>query len=214
MGHVWTAPSWQGESSRYRLGRCSHVFGLCVRFTAVTAKRIAQPLLADSAAIADITFDRAGQRFATTGLQDATVKIWFTSSLEQEGPRLAADPDATAAAAFQPGGQDLLVVDDHAGAFTWPMSLTSWSSAPAHSPVETSRGPSGRSSLRDRRTQRSAADDGTGSRLTAMVEGRVPRTWRVEQCSPASPTVRAQSTSVIRIVAPPVAKLPTSATVA
>jgi len=28
MGHVWTAPSWQGESSRRRLGRCSHVFGL------------------------------------------------------------------------------------------------------------------------------------------------------------------------------------------
>ena len=28
QGHVWTAPSWQGESSRRRLGRCSHVFGL------------------------------------------------------------------------------------------------------------------------------------------------------------------------------------------
>ena len=27
-GHVWTAPSWQGEASRRRLGRCSHVFGL------------------------------------------------------------------------------------------------------------------------------------------------------------------------------------------
>jgi hypothetical protein len=26
--HVWTAPGWQGESSRRRLGRCSHVFGL------------------------------------------------------------------------------------------------------------------------------------------------------------------------------------------
>jgi len=28
-----TALSWQGESSRYRLGRCSHVFGLLMRFT-------------------------------------------------------------------------------------------------------------------------------------------------------------------------------------
>ncbi len=27
-GHVWTAPSWQEESSRCRVGRCSHVFGL------------------------------------------------------------------------------------------------------------------------------------------------------------------------------------------
>ena len=32
MGHVWTAPSWQGFSSRRMLGRCSHVFGLLVRF--------------------------------------------------------------------------------------------------------------------------------------------------------------------------------------
>src|SRR5262245_35816875 len=33
MCHVWTAPGWQGKSSRCRLGRCSHVFGLFVRFT-------------------------------------------------------------------------------------------------------------------------------------------------------------------------------------
>src|SRR5262249_15152730 len=30
--HVWTAPSWQGFSSRLQVGRCSHVFGLFVRF--------------------------------------------------------------------------------------------------------------------------------------------------------------------------------------
>jgi hypothetical protein len=29
--HVWTAPGWQGQSSRCRLGRCSHVFGLLAR---------------------------------------------------------------------------------------------------------------------------------------------------------------------------------------
>jgi hypothetical protein len=33
MCHVWTAPSWQGFSSRLQAGRCSHVFGLFVRFT-------------------------------------------------------------------------------------------------------------------------------------------------------------------------------------
>ena len=33
MCHVWTAPSWQGKTSRRRLGRCSHVFGLLTRFT-------------------------------------------------------------------------------------------------------------------------------------------------------------------------------------
>src|SRR5438034_1269817 len=30
--HVWTAPDWQGKSSRRVAGRCSHVFGLFVRF--------------------------------------------------------------------------------------------------------------------------------------------------------------------------------------
>src|SRR5215469_13590665 len=31
--HVWTAPSWQGFSSRLQAGRCSHVFGLFARHT-------------------------------------------------------------------------------------------------------------------------------------------------------------------------------------
>jgi hypothetical protein len=31
--HVWTAPSWQGETARRFAGRCGHVFGLFVRFT-------------------------------------------------------------------------------------------------------------------------------------------------------------------------------------
>src|SRR6516164_8172998 len=30
--HVWTAPSWQGTFSRCRVSRCSHVFGLFLRF--------------------------------------------------------------------------------------------------------------------------------------------------------------------------------------
>jgi hypothetical protein len=31
--HVWTAPGWQGKSSRRIAGRCNHVFGLFVPFT-------------------------------------------------------------------------------------------------------------------------------------------------------------------------------------
>jgi WD40 repeat protein len=89
-------------------------------------KRLGQPLLADANAIADVTFDPSGQRFATTGSQDGDVKVWFTSSLEQEGPRLAADSGSTAEAAFEPGGKDLLAVDDAGGVFTWPMSLAAW----------------------------------------------------------------------------------------
>src|SRR5882672_1249520 len=37
MCHVWTAPDWQGESSRRRLDRCSHLFGLLVRYTSPLA---------------------------------------------------------------------------------------------------------------------------------------------------------------------------------
>jgi enoyl-CoA hydratase len=33
MGHVWTAPGWQGISSRFSSGRSSHVFGLLARYT-------------------------------------------------------------------------------------------------------------------------------------------------------------------------------------
>jgi hypothetical protein len=30
---VWTAPGWQGESSRCSIGRSSHVFGLFARYS-------------------------------------------------------------------------------------------------------------------------------------------------------------------------------------
>jgi hypothetical protein len=33
MGHVWTAPGWQEESSLCSVGRSGHVFGLFARFT-------------------------------------------------------------------------------------------------------------------------------------------------------------------------------------
>ena len=35
--HVWTAPGWQGFSSRLRAGRCSHVFGLLAQHTSPLA---------------------------------------------------------------------------------------------------------------------------------------------------------------------------------
>ena len=92
----------------------------------VTGKRLAPPLLAESAPITSLAFDPAGRRFATTAYADGTVKMWFTAGLQQEGPRLAADPGATAAAAFELGGKDLLVVDDRGGAFAWPTSPAAW----------------------------------------------------------------------------------------
>ncbi len=93
---------------------------------AANGKRLAPPLLADTEEITDVAFDQSGQRFVTTGNEDGTIKLWFTAGLQQEGPRLAADPGSTPAAAFEPGGGGLLVVDDRGGAFTWPTSLTAW----------------------------------------------------------------------------------------
>jgi WD40 repeat protein/DNA-binding SARP family transcriptional activator len=86
---------------------------------------MASPLLADSVAITSVAFDPTGHRFATAGSGDGTIKVWFTAGLQQEA-KLASDPDATSAAAFEPGGKALLVVDDRGGAFAWPTSLTAW----------------------------------------------------------------------------------------
>ncbi|HSC03853.1 MAG TPA: BTAD domain-containing putative transcriptional regulator [Solirubrobacteraceae bacterium] len=91
-----------------------------------TGRRVvASPLLADSVAITSVAFDPTGRRFATAGSGDGTIKVWFTAGLQQEA-KLASGPDATSAAAFEPGGRALLVVDDHGGAFAWPTSLTAW----------------------------------------------------------------------------------------
>jgi WD40 repeat protein len=76
--------------------------------------------------VTGIAFDPTGQRFATTGGQDGTVKLWFAPTLRQEGTALATEQGAAATAAFEPNGTNLLVVDDHGDAFTWPMSLAAW----------------------------------------------------------------------------------------
>jgi WD40 repeat protein len=102
------------------------VGGAVELWDAGTGKRLAQALLADSQEISDVAFDASGQRFVTTGYEDGTIKLWFTSGLQQEGPRLMSDPDATSAAAFESGGGGLLVVDDRGGAFTWPTSPEAW----------------------------------------------------------------------------------------
>jgi WD40 repeat protein/DNA-binding SARP family transcriptional activator len=90
-----------------------------------TGRRLAPPLLADSEPITSVAFDPSGRRFATTGSGNGTIKVWFTDGLQQ-GPRLGSDRSTTSTAAFSPDGNDLLVVDDHGDAFTWPTSLAVW----------------------------------------------------------------------------------------
>ena len=76
--------------------------------------------------VTSIAFDPTGQRFATTGGQDGTVKLWSSSTLQQEGTALNTEQGAAASAVFEPGGKRLLVVDGHGHGFTWPTSLTAW----------------------------------------------------------------------------------------
>jgi WD40 repeat protein len=76
--------------------------------------------------ITSVAFDPGGHKFVTAGCQDGTIKVWFTNGTQQQGPRLGSDKGATSTAAFDPSGNDLLVVDDHGNAFTWPTSLTAW----------------------------------------------------------------------------------------
>jgi hypothetical protein len=85
------------------------VGGAVVLWDAATGKKLAPTLLADTAKVTDVAFD-------------GTIKLWFTAGLRQEGPRLPSDADSTAAAAFEPDGEGLVVVDDRGGAVTWPTS--------------------------------------------------------------------------------------------
>jgi DNA-binding SARP family transcriptional activator/WD40 repeat protein len=88
--------------------------------------RLAPSLLAASAPIASIAFASDGERFATSGYQDGTVKLWSTPTLQQEGPDLNTDPGATSAVVFAPADRGLIATDDLGDTFTWPMSLTAW----------------------------------------------------------------------------------------
>jgi WD40 repeat protein len=88
--------------------------------------RLAPSLLAASAPIASIAFASDGERFATSGYQDGTVKLWSTTTLHQEGPDLNTDPGATSAVVFAPADRALIATDDLGDTFTWPMSLAAW----------------------------------------------------------------------------------------
>jgi WD40 repeat protein len=86
----------------------------------------AHPILAALTPITSTAFDATGQHFATTGAQDGEVKLWFTSTLQQDGATLATERSATYTAALEPDSGNLLVVDDHGNAFTWSTSPAAW----------------------------------------------------------------------------------------
>ena len=95
-------------------------------FNATTGQPVAPALIAASAPITSLAFEPNGQRFVTAGYQEGSVKLWFNSTLEQEGPALRTDAGAGATVAFAARGQGLLDIQDSGRAFAWPTSLGDW----------------------------------------------------------------------------------------
>jgi DNA-binding SARP family transcriptional activator/WD40 repeat protein len=91
-----------------------------------TGQALAPALIAASAPITSLSFEPDGQRFVTAGYQDGAVKLWFTPTLQQEGPPLRMDGGTAAAVAFAARGHGLLGVQDTGSAFSWPTSLSDW----------------------------------------------------------------------------------------
>ena len=54
------------------------------------------------------------------------MKLWFTGTLQQEGPALRIDPGTAAAAAVASHGGALLSIEDTGAAFAWPTALSDW----------------------------------------------------------------------------------------
>jgi WD40 repeat protein/DNA-binding SARP family transcriptional activator len=97
--------------------------GLVQLWNPSTGHSIGHPLLAAAAPIASIAFDRSGQRFATAGGPEGGLKLWFTSSLQQDGATLDPEQGTSGNAQFTPNGQLLLAVNANGEGSLWPINL-------------------------------------------------------------------------------------------
>ena len=101
--------------------------GIVQLWNPTSGDQIAGPVAVAAGPVTSIAFDPTGQRFATTGSQDGTVKLWSTSTLPagrhraQHRTRAPLPPPRSS-----PAASSLLVVDDHGNGFTWPTSLAAW----------------------------------------------------------------------------------------
>jgi DNA-binding SARP family transcriptional activator/WD40 repeat protein len=91
-----------------------------------TGQALAPALIAASAPITSLAFEPGGRRFVTAGYQDGSVKLWFMSTLQQEGPSLRTDTGTAATVAFAAHGHGVLAVQDTGLAVAWPTSLSDW----------------------------------------------------------------------------------------
>ncbi len=100
--------------------------GIVQLWNPITGAQVAGPLPVTAGPVSSIAFDATGGRFATTASQDGTVKLYATSTLQQQGTSLSSDQHAASTAAFEPGDGGLLVIDDRGNGVAWPASLAGW----------------------------------------------------------------------------------------
>ena len=87
-----------------------------------TGAPISHPVLVAAAPVASIAFDRSGQRFATAGGPEGGLKLWFTSSLQQDGATLDPEQGTAGNSQFTPNGQLLLAVNANGQGSLWPVN--------------------------------------------------------------------------------------------
>jgi WD40 repeat protein len=102
------------------------VSGIVQLWDPIHGAQAAGPLPVTAGPVSSIAFDPTGQRFATTASQDGTVKLFATSTLQQEGTTLDTGQGAASTAAFGLLGDSLLIVSDDGSAITLPVSLAAW----------------------------------------------------------------------------------------
>jgi WD40 repeat protein len=91
-----------------------------------SGQAIDHPVLVAAGPVASIAFDPTGERFATTGGSDGAAKLWFTSTLQQEGSTFQGDAGAWGNTAFLPNGSNLIVIYDDGKGFAWPATPAAW----------------------------------------------------------------------------------------
>jgi WD40 repeat protein len=79
-------------------------------------------VLVAAAPVASIAFDPSGQRFATSSGPGGGLKLWFTSSLQQDGTTLDPEDGTAGNAQFTPDGQLLLAINANGDGSLWPVS--------------------------------------------------------------------------------------------
>jgi WD40 repeat protein len=87
-----------------------------------TGDAIGHPVLAAAAPVDSIAFDRSGEQFATAGGPEGGLKLWFTSSLQQDGTPLDPEQGTWGNAQFTPNGRFLLSVNANGHGSLWPVS--------------------------------------------------------------------------------------------